>query len=82
MRTHSVETGHGYGFGWFIWDVNCHRVVYARGYGGQMIYIVPELELCVVITSNPGQPATLDGHLGALNDLFANQVVPAIVALA
>ena len=81
-RTASVETGHGYGYGWFIWQAQGHRVVYARGYGGQMIYVVPDLELTVAITSNPGQPATLDGHLGVLNALFADQIVPAVKAMA
>ena len=71
----SSETGHGYGFGWFIWDTQPHKTYYARGYGGQMIYIVPDLELTVAITSNPGLPATVDGHLGALNRLFTDEIL-------
>ena len=81
-RTHSVETGHGYGYGWFIWQAGGHDVYYARGYGGQMIYIVPALELTVAVTSDPGQPATLDGHLGDLNRLLTDRIVPAAEALA
>lgn len=77
-RGQSEETGHGYGYGWFLWSAGGHRVAYARGYGGQMIYIMPDLGLTVVMTSNPARPATLDGHLGALNDLFARHIVPAI----
>jgi len=76
----SLETGHGYGFGWFIWPVQIQGeirdVYYARGYGGQMIYIVPDLALTVVITSNPGLPATLDGHLGVLNRLLTDAILP------
>jgi len=82
VRTHSVETSHGYGYGWFLWQAGGHHVIYARGYGGQMIYIVPDLDLTVAITSNPGLPATLDGHLGVLNRLFAEKIVPAVEALA
>ena len=76
--TQSTETGHGYGFGWFIWSAGGHDVFYARGYGGQMIYIVPALSLCVAITSDSGRPATPDGHLGVLNRLFAEQIVPTV----
>ena len=76
--TNSVETGHGYGFGWFIWSAAGHDVFYARGYGGQMIYVVPALSLTVAITSNSGLPATPDGHLGVLNRLFADDILPAI----
>ena len=79
--TNSVETGHGYGFGWFIWFAGGQQIFYARGYGGQMIYIVPELELTVVITSDPRLPATLDGHLGALNRLLTDSILPAAQSL-
>jgi len=79
--TASVETGHGYGYGWFTWQPAGHRVVYARGYGGQMIWIAPDLDLTVAVTSNPGLPATLDGHLGALNDLLETVILPTIAAL-
>ncbi len=80
-RTNSTETGHGYGYGWFTWDPAGHRVIYARGYGGQMIWIAPELALTVAVTSNPGLPATLDGHLGALNGLLEDTILPTIAAL-
>ena len=75
--TASVETGHGYGLGWFLWQARGHRVAYARGYGGQMIYVVPGLELVVAVTSDPARPAGLDGHLGAVFRLFADWIVPA-----
>ncbi len=67
---HSKETGHGYGYGWFIWNAGGHEVFYARGYGGQMVFIVPALELTCALTSNPAQLATLNGHLGDLFALF------------
>lgn len=73
---HSLETGHGYGFGWFVWDVGGYRVSYARGYGGQMIFVVPALAMTVVMTSDISRPARLDGHLGALFDLFSQQILP------
>ncbi len=79
--TASTETGHGYGYGWFTWTPAGHRVPYARGYGGQMIWIVPDLALTVAVTSNPGLPAPLDGHLGALNRFLETTIVPAFSVL-
>lgn len=73
----SLETGHGYGYGWFIWSTQGHDIYYARGYGGQMIYIVPDLDLTVAITSDPALPATLGGHFGVLNRLLTDDILPA-----
>ena len=77
-RGKSHETGHGYGYGWFIWQVAGRRVIYARGYGGQMIYIVPDLDLTVVMTSDSRLPATIDGHFGVLNRLLTDRILPAV----
>ena len=44
-RTSSFFTGHAYGYGWFIVQARGHPVAYAWGYGGQMIYVVPDLGL-------------------------------------
>ena len=76
-----METGPGYGYGWFIWQAGGHRVIYARGYGGQMIYLLPDLDLTVIITSDPRLPATIDGHFGVLNRLYADHILPAVKSL-
>jgi CubicO group peptidase (beta-lactamase class C family) len=76
-RTLSPFSGDEYGYGWFIASIGGQRVVYARGYGGQMIYIVPALELTVVVTSDPTQPARSDGYVGELRDVLANEIIPA-----
>jgi CubicO group peptidase (beta-lactamase class C family) len=56
-RVRSRFTGHDYGYGWFIARAGGHRVHYAWGYGGQMIYVVPDLALTVAITSNAATPS-------------------------
>jgi CubicO group peptidase (beta-lactamase class C family) len=78
-RTRSPFSGDQYGFGWFISSVGGRKMVYARGYGGQMIYVVPALGLTVVITSDPNRPARSQGYAGDLRDLLANEILPAAV---
>lgn len=77
-RTRSPYSGDAYGYGWFLRDLGGMSTVYARGYGGQMIYIVPEAELTVAITSDPTRPARSDGHVGDLHDLVRAELIPAL----
>ncbi|WEX07331.1 serine hydrolase [Chelativorans sp. AA-79] len=69
-RTRSVFHDGQYGYGWFIEDMAGHRVNYAWGYGGQMIYIVPGLDLTVVMTSAENQPSARNGHRDDLHGLM------------
>jgi CubicO group peptidase (beta-lactamase class C family) len=77
-RTVSPWSGGRYGYGWFIGDAGGHPVRFAWGYGGQMIYVVPDLALTVVMTSDSGG-ARDNGHIAALHALLADGVVPAAV---
>jgi CubicO group peptidase (beta-lactamase class C family) len=40
-----------YGYGWWIREIAGQKAFYAWGFGGQFIFVVPELELVVVSTS-------------------------------
>lgn len=75
-RTVSPWSGGRYGYGWFIGDAAGHPVRFAWGYGGQMVYVVPDLALTVVMTSDSGG-ARDNGHIAALHTLLADGVVPA-----
>jgi len=71
-RTRSVFHDDQYGYGWFLADMEGHRVSYAWGYGGQMIYVVPSLELTVVMTSAEDQPSARNGHRDHLHRLMGD----------
>ena len=72
-RTRSRYTGHGYGYGWFITELSGEAVRYGWGYGGQMIYVVPGLEMTVVMTSNTQQRSSgAMGHRDALHRLLGD----------
>ncbi|MEM9439050.1 MAG: serine hydrolase [Pseudomonadota bacterium] len=68
-RTSSPFSGHRYGYGWFLAWAGGHDVVYARGYGGQMLFIVKAIGLTVVVTSDPTRPARSYGYAGDLHAL-------------
>jgi len=70
-RTQSRFTGEAYGYGWFLREIGGFGVRYAWGYGGQMLYIVPELEITCVMTSDDSVPAGRTGHRDDLHTLVA-----------
>ena len=81
VRTASIFTGQGYGYGWFLGQASGRPVRYGRGYGGQMIYVFPATErqpaVAIAITSDPDQPS---GQTGYRNDLhgLADRIVRAV----
>jgi CubicO group peptidase (beta-lactamase class C family) len=81
-RTVSPYNGNQYGYGWWVrtaaGPAGGHRVFYAWGYGGQFIFVVPDLELVVVTTSNSTAETRDGGHLGAIYELLDAYVVPAV----
>lgn len=72
VRTHSIYSGDGYGYGWFVRDIGGQPVNYAWGFGGQMLYIVPSLGLTVAMTSLPDDPSAQSGHRDDLHALLAD----------
>jgi len=71
--------GQIYGYGWFIAQAHGHPVYFAWGFGGQMLYVVPSLELTVAITSDSTTQSAEDGYRCALHGLIAAGFVPEIL---
>lgn len=74
QRTRSRFTGDGYGYGWFMRRIGGRDVYYGWGYGGQMLYIVPALDLTVVMTSDTDAPAGRTGYRDQLHRLVERVV--------
>lgn len=70
-----VDAGDPYTYGYNFWlrTFNGHHVAMAWGFGGQMVFIVKDLNMVVVMTTNT---ADLDEDFD-LTDFFGDSVLPA-----
>jgi CubicO group peptidase (beta-lactamase class C family) len=75
VRVRSRRDGSGYGLGWYTRESSGYDLWFAWGYGGQFLFVVPELELTVVFTSDPWERER--GHNQVLHGLIDRFIVPA-----
>lgn len=75
-RTRSPWNGYRHGYGWWSRELRGRRVNFAWGYGGQFIFVVPDLELTVVMTSDPSRAAR--GYRSRLFSLLTDQIIPTL----
>lgn len=73
----SPWTDDAYGYGWFITELAGETVYYGRGFGGQVLYVVPSVALTVVITSDPNPPSPGGRYLRELHQIVAQVLIPA-----
>ena len=76
-RTTSPYNGNRYGFGWWTRQAHGFDVRFAWGYGGQFIFVIPDLRLVVVATSDPNA-SRYWGHTDELHDIVENEIIPAV----
>ncbi len=65
--------GDRYGYLWWITRIEDYSVYYAFGFGGQLIYVVPGLDIVTVITSDLHGP-----HLEN-KTIVGNYIIPAVI---
>jgi CubicO group peptidase (beta-lactamase class C family) len=75
-RTRSPFSGLAYGYGWFLGRARGHDFALARGYGGQLVCVVPDLALTAAVTSDATRPARSGGYFGELMRLVEDKIVP------
>ena len=73
-RGRSRYSGRLYGYGWWIRRLGGRAVYYAWGYGGQFIFVVPDLEAVIVTTSSTQPGRGRRAHRAALYDLVGGVV--------
>ena len=64
-----------YGYGWWVHEIRDHNTCFAWGFGGQYIFVLPELNLVMVTTSSPDVSEERRGHRQALFDILDRLVV-------
>lgn len=77
-RSRSERSGREYGYGWWMRTLAGYQAYYAWGYGGQFIFVVPDLRLVVTTTSSPIPGEGRRAHLRSLYDLVEQQIIPAV----
>jgi CubicO group peptidase (beta-lactamase class C family) len=69
----------GYGYQWWLRNMAGYPAAVASGYGGQFIYIVPDIRLVVVTTAHSDVPyGVVMQQSNTIEDIIEQYVMPAI----
>ena len=66
-------SGEAYGYLWWVTEIKDYSAYFAMGYGGQFIYVLPELDVVAVVTSD-----IMQGHHEENRAIVAKHIIPAI----
>jgi len=81
-RTRSPRSRERYGYGWWVREFDSFETCYAWGFGGQYIFVVPELDLVIVATSSPDVSENVTGRRGRFFQIVEEQIVSRIADAA
>jgi CubicO group peptidase (beta-lactamase class C family) len=69
-----------YGYGWWVRELAGHPSYYAWGYGGQFIFIVPDLDLVVVTTSSSTADRERRDHRMTVYDIVERLIIEPVAS--
>lgn len=69
-----------YGYGWWVHQIDGYETCFAWGYGGQYVFVLPDLDLVLVATSSSDVGGERRGHRRALFDILERFVVAPMVS--
>ncbi len=64
-----------HGYGWWIRDLAGHQAYYAWGFGGQFVFLVPDLQLVIVSTSSDSVSDERRDHRRTVDDIIEHLIV-------
>jgi CubicO group peptidase (beta-lactamase class C family) len=64
-----------YGYGWWVHEIRGYETCFAWGYGGQYVFVMPDLDLVIVTTSSPNVSEERRGHRRTLFQILDELVV-------
>jgi CubicO group peptidase (beta-lactamase class C family) len=70
-----------YGYGFWIRDFGRYKSFYAWGYGGQFIFVLPDLDLVVVTTSRSDVSRERRDHNDAIYTIVETLILPQVAEL-
>lgn len=76
--TRSNYNPYDYGYMWWNKRVGGYKVYFAWGYGGQYIYVIPELESVVVITSSLRNATQRRSYKRPVFNMLEHQIIPLV----
>jgi CubicO group peptidase (beta-lactamase class C family) len=69
-----------YGYSWWVHELGGHDTCFAWGYGGQYIFVVPDLDMVIVTTASSDVSEERRGHRQQVFDILLRDVVQPLSA--
>lgn len=65
-----------YGYYWWLYTFGNQHVYFAWGYGGQFVFVIPDLNAVAVFTSSTDLRPRNSGHLELIHELLEYDIIP------